>query len=499
MAGEGEGGSGGGGGGGSGGGGGGGAGPDAGAIIDYLNHQNWFGKDGDYTGNAGYYGDNIGPVGSKQPEQEEPRSESLLKALMAPGGSEARPSMPASGLFNFVGADVDLYAGLPLCAEHPDPYTGWPAADPFTDVDPPPRIYNSAPFSAFRQTSLLSSPFLLADNSAIAPVGNGTPPSADWQEDLKRLADQRNAPVLAYIDGQFRSLPSYTTKELVIRANEQDQMAPAVPVPPQQPPPAPDHRYGLYIFKQAAEQASQQSTRSFKEGRYFEGLVGLGVRAFVGAVADLENLMPYNAPDHFLSAGQYAQRWIWYDMRGHAGLGLLELAKGQDEAGAALGGVELALGAAKSLAPSGLRLDPAFTPTDRTTKLFVDNGIVRAQKNTGNAYSYNTPTNARVVAKTLREIDASKPGAAIYVGSGGHGEPTGVSFVTDKSLLEPRFYAQDQVTVKSLQEIGIGKVLDLSNPAEAQIFKNAEQMALEPGQDAVFTVRAWCFSSRSCF
>jgi hypothetical protein len=546
MAGEGGGGSG---GGGDGtGGGDGGAGPDAGAILAYLNYHNWFSKDGDYTGNAGYYGDNIGPVGSTVPDPADTRSEALLRdlmesqlrvpsALQRPGnrtassgvsGSGGRTDMAASSLRAFVDADVDVYSGLPLSMEHPDPFTDWPVADPFADVYRPPRIRSQAvPFSALRQTSLLRSPYLLADNDVIAPRSSQTPPlpdvkrdfnhsltgidpggrpspvptpPADWQEEIRRLAgEQRNGPALVYIDGQLRSLPSYTTKEVVIRANEQDQVAPALPVPPQPPPPVPDHRFGLYVFKQAAEQATEQSTRAFKEGRYFEALVGLGVNAFVDSVAQLENLMPYNAPDHFLAAGQYAQRWIWYDMRGHSGRGLLELAKGQDQAGAALSGVELALGASKSLGSLELRLDSPTTGTDRGTKYFLENGIFRAQNSTNNAYSYNTRTNARVVAKTLREIDASKPGAAIYVGSGGHGEPTGGSFVTNPRLRDPSFYAEDQVTVKSLQEIGIGRVLDLSNPAEAQIFKNAEQMALEPGQDAVFTVRAWCFSSRSCF
>ncbi|HJV02573.1 MAG TPA: hypothetical protein VJ752_18710 [Burkholderiaceae bacterium] len=547
MAGEGGGGSGGGGGGGTGGGDGG-AGPDASAILAYLNYHNWFSKDGDYTGNAGYYGDNIGPVGSTIPDPADTRSEASLRNLMAsplevpsalqrPGnrtassaasGSDGRADMAASSLRAFVDADVDVYSGLPLGMEHPNPFADWPVADPFADVYRPPRVRSeAAPFSALRQTSLLRSPYLLADNDVVTPRSSQTLPlpdvkrdfnrtltgidaggrpapvstqPADWQDDIRRLAgEQRNGPALVYLDGQLRSLPSYTTKEIVIRANEQDQVAPALPVPPQQPPPVPDHRFGLYVFKQAAEQATEQSTRAFKEGRYFEALVGLGVNAFVGSVAQLENLMPYNAPDHFLAAGAFAQRWIWYDMRGHSGRGLLELAKGQDEAGAALSGVELALGAAKSLGSLELRLDSPTMESDRGTKYFLDNGIFRAQHNTNNAYSYNTRTNARVVARTLTEIDARKPGAAIYVGSGGHGEWDGRSFVTDPSLRVPRFYKEDQVTVKSLQEIGIGKVLDLSNPAEAQIFKNAEQMALEPGQDAIFTVRAWCFSSRSCF
>ncbi|MBC7705498.1 MAG: hypothetical protein H7274_16325 [Rhodoferax sp.] len=546
MAGEDGGGSGGGGGGT--GGGDGGAGPDTGSILEYLNYHNWFSKDGDYTGNAGYYGDNIGPVGSTVPGPADTRSEALLRDLMesplrvpsalqrpanrtASSGvseSDGRTDMAASSLRAFVDADVDVYSGLPLSMEHPDPFTDWPVADPFAGIYRPPRIRSQAvPFSALRQTSLLRSPYLLADNDVVTPRSSQTPPLpdvkrdfnysrtgidpggrpspvptqlADWQDEIRRLAgEQRNGSALVYIDGQLRSLPSYTTKEVVIRANEQDQVAPALPVPPQQPPPVPDHRFGMYVFKQAAEQATEQYTRAFKEGRYFEALVGLGVNAFVGSVAQLENLMPYNAPDHFLAAGQYAQRWIWYDMRGHSGRGLLELAKGQDEAGAALSGVELALGASKSLGSLELRLDSPTMETDRGTKYFLENGILRAQNNTNNAYSYDTRTNADVVAKILREIDASKPGAAIYVGSGGHGGPTGVSFVTNPRLRDLSFYAEDQVTVKSLQEIGIGRVLDLSNPAEVQIFKNAEQMALEPGQDAVFTLRAWCFSSRSCF
>ena len=71
---------------GSGGGGSGGpGGSDIGAILAYLNRLN-FGTDGDYTGNAGYGGDNIGPVGSKEPEKDEDRSTALIDALMMPPG-----------------------------------------------------------------------------------------------------------------------------------------------------------------------------------------------------------------------------------------------------------------------------------------------------------------------------------------------------------------------------------------------------------------------------
>jgi hypothetical protein len=109
-------------------------------------------------------------------------------------------------------------------------------------------------------------------------------------------------------------------------------------------------------MKEAEEQLGKRAGESFKEGRYFEGLVGFGLQKFIGVFAEVENLMPYNIPDHFLSAGQYAKRWIWYDMRGQSGKGLLELVKGQSEAASAVGSLELAGAGLKMVGSSGLSL-----------------------------------------------------------------------------------------------------------------------------------------------
>src|SRR5919106_1487869 len=152
MPGEGSGGGSGGGGGGSGSGGPGSG--DIAAILAYLNHRG-FGSDGDYTGNAGYGGDNIGPPGSKEPEKEVDRSTDALDVLMAPPGkvpgAPPRPGNriersreidpyggaepPKGSLFDFVGDEVDVYSGLRLGVERPDPFTGLPPSDPFADIE----------------------------------------------------------------------------------------------------------------------------------------------------------------------------------------------------------------------------------------------------------------------------------------------------------------------------------------------------------------------------
>lgn len=157
---------------------------DIGAILDYLNRRS-FGADGDYTSNGGYGGDDIGPVGSKVPAEDEHRHDILMRGLMAslgqypsdprrPGIRNAAPSdlepyggadAPPGSLFAFVGEEVDVYSGLPLGAEHPDPFTGVRASDPFAERQTRARSAGS-PFAALRRPSLLSSPYLLADNSA---------------------------------------------------------------------------------------------------------------------------------------------------------------------------------------------------------------------------------------------------------------------------------------------------------------------------------------------
>lgn len=139
----------------------------------------------------------------------------------------------------------------------------------------------------------------------------------------------------------------------------------------QEPPPAPDHSFGLYVFKDAQTDVSKISTAAFKKGNYLEGVVGYGLEKFLEPFTMAEDLMPYNWPDHFISAGMYANRWIWYDMHGQSGKGLLELGKGQMETLSIVGGFELTLSGASMLeSSSGLTLkslEPAAAQTATTT------------------------------------------------------------------------------------------------------------------------------------
>lgn len=151
--------------GGSGGGGGGGGGGDIGAILAYLNHRG-FGHDGDYTGNAGYGGDNTGPPGSAMPQEHaaQARAQALLETVMEP--LPFPRASTARSLFDFTGADIDVYSGLP--PEQTDPFTGMPGAEPFARTSPPSDLRRSAPVSLLRHSSLLSSPYLLAENDVVS-------------------------------------------------------------------------------------------------------------------------------------------------------------------------------------------------------------------------------------------------------------------------------------------------------------------------------------------
>src|SRR5436309_2816953 len=86
---------------------------DISAILAYLYHWS-FGKDGDFTGNAGYYGDNIGPVGSKEPEKDENWAKDVLDSVTA---VPDRPFQPPS---RETGQEGDLWR------REIDPYTGLP-------------------------------------------------------------------------------------------------------------------------------------------------------------------------------------------------------------------------------------------------------------------------------------------------------------------------------------------------------------------------------------
>ncbi len=215
-------------------GGGGTGGGDISAILAYLYHWN-FGKDGDFTGNAGYYGDNTGPVGSKEPEKDENWANDLLDSVTAVPDKTLQPpsretgqegdlwrreiepytGLPAAkkSLFAFVGVDVDVYSGRPMVMENPDPFTGLPASDPFVDADWPTRARGAERFATRRPTSLLSSPYLLADNDVIAcdPNRASCPPNVKSDFNQSSLAnlvqaemDESNAAMQALAEGKSK-------------------------------------------------------------------------------------------------------------------------------------------------------------------------------------------------------------------------------------------------------------------------------------------------------
>jgi hypothetical protein len=204
-----------------------GGGPDIGAILAYLRHWS-FGTDGDYTGNAGYGGDNTGPPGSRPPPEE-------------PSGAPAPRHAPASrngapndrtgndrswatdpyggigggggGLFDFVGAEVDSLSGLPRGLEVPDPFTGFPASDPFVDDWPGRARDATAAFGALKPTSLLASPYLLADNDVIACNPNRASCLPEMKSDANQSGlatsiqaemDESYVAIHAFMDGRAR-------------------------------------------------------------------------------------------------------------------------------------------------------------------------------------------------------------------------------------------------------------------------------------------------------
>ncbi|OMH34854.1 hypothetical protein [Tersicoccus sp. Bi-70] len=165
-----------------------GGGGDIAAILAYLNHWS-LGNAGDYTGNGGYAGDDIGPPGSVAPPQthlpDTPAPDLFSPALTPPrtvpggqprsGVGSGRPrdgwsstgSETPLGLAPFTGVDVDPFTGLPTEVEHPDPYTGAPAFDPLTALDRPIRPRTGGTSVVGRPPRLLSSPYLLADNVVV--------------------------------------------------------------------------------------------------------------------------------------------------------------------------------------------------------------------------------------------------------------------------------------------------------------------------------------------
>lgn len=180
--------------------------------------------------------------------------------------------------------------------------------------------------------------------------------------------------------------------------------------------------------------------------------------------------------------------------------------KAVDEAGRGNTGAALwSLGhAALTLAPLASLRGGAVAPTAASRDVGapplppgVEPAFKAVVKSTSNAYSFSTEVEAASVRELLLDIDAKYPGAAVYVGSGGHGNRFGSFFARHTSLIDRSFIAEDIESIRALREIGIGEVLDLSKPAQLGLFRNAEQMAKTAGQDHIFTIRAWCFSSRS--
>ncbi|QPF72251.1 toxin [Roseateles sp. DAIF2] len=202
--------------------------------------------------------------------------------------------------------------------------------------------------------------------SSVDPTGTQDKPvdaTAAFQAEIRRLAGEANSgPVLDILpDGTVRTI--YNAKETVIvvgpgGSEPRDPAATPPAQPQQQPPPEPNGEHGFYPMGQAEKQLTEGAIESFKRGKIFEGLIGWGLREFMHPFAMAENLMPYNIPDHFLAAGQYGKRWIWYDMRGQSGRGLMELAKGESEADAVVGSLSLWSAAARALMPKPSLQEP---------------------------------------------------------------------------------------------------------------------------------------------
>lgn len=135
------------------------------------------------------------------------------------------------------------------------------------------------------------------------------------------------------------------------------------PAPEQLPPPEPDHRFGFYPVKEASEKLGQQAANDFKEGKYLQGLAKSYLQSKLSDAVMVEDLMPYNIPDHFLAAGQYAKRWVWYSMRGQSGKGLWELGKGHLQAASIVSSVSLMeAGVSKAIGPTVIELESSLKP-----------------------------------------------------------------------------------------------------------------------------------------
>jgi hypothetical protein len=241
----------------------------------------------------------------------------------------------------------------------------WNVADSYTYF----RWYESVLLARAREEdrrlllgdSAKTSPILLASNSGEIQLDTSAPPTravfvgyiekdgilhkryiingqvedirVNLTEDVTVVAPREDS--VSTLAGQGATDPDpYWVKETVIYKEEVDfhagqGAAPAVP----------DHRFGYYPIAQKRDRVARHGTEEFRAGRYISGLIDYVQEVILSNAAQLENIMPYNAPDHFLAAGQYAKRWTWYSMRGRPYKGLYELGKGHLEAGDAVVGV----------------------------------------------------------------------------------------------------------------------------------------------------------------
>lgn len=208
------------------------------------------------------------------------------------------------------------------------------------------------------RVNLLKRPDLLAENTVGLPnsdTGYRTD-ATGATEDSGDILIGETLYKIKFIDGRFVLIPYPNLEVTVIAARENQTPPPPVFYQVKEtviheeevrfyegqntPPPAPDHRFGFYPLKDADQQLEK------RYGGVWTALKNiLCVRP--DAIVALEDLLPWNAPDHFLSAGAYANRWIWYSQRDQSGWGLYELFHGLLEAGAAVGGVEIGAGIVK--------------------------------------------------------------------------------------------------------------------------------------------------------
>jgi RHS repeat-associated protein len=141
-------------------------------------------------------------------------------------------------------------------------------------------------------------------------------------------------------------------KETVIDASEVDFYSSR-----DKPPSEPDHRFGYYPIRKIDERL----------GKRF-GSAWLYLKTSMPAIqvlANADEFNPYNIPDHFLSAGRYARRWIWFDRRGQTAAGLMELLNGHGEAVALVGAAELGLAGLKGGVSAARSVDWAGLHNDQ--------------------------------------------------------------------------------------------------------------------------------------